>query len=315
MQAELSLPPPAARREYRLTQQAADSAMISQAVEMTRGARLPILLLGQGAFVSRTHDSVARLARALACPVNKTPGGGAFLEGLEDRTFPYASPAGTEAVAQSDVVIAVGTEIGEPIHYGVGRHWARGNTDRKWIYVERNPLSFGVNRPIDVALVGDLRDIVPQLTEALEPLVRTPARELGQMVEAHAEFAAQLLASAPTRPVPVHPARFAIEATRRLPKDAVMVRDGGAVNIFTWACSQLAPRDLMWSQNFGHLGTGLPHAIGAQLAVGDSRRVVLVTGDSSFLFHISELETAVRKKLPVVCIVGCDYAWGLEVSV
>jgi len=94
-----------------------------------------------------------------------------------------------------------------------------------------------------------------------------------------------------------------------------MVRDGGAVSIFTGAFGQIAPRDLMWSQNFGHLGTGLPHAIGAQIAVGDKRRVVLVTGDSSFLFHISELETAVRKNLPVVCIVGCDYSWGLEVTV
>jgi thiamine pyrophosphate-dependent acetolactate synthase large subunit-like protein len=51
------------------------------------------------------------------------------------------------------------------------------------------------------------------------------------------------------------------------------------------------------------------------MAVGAERRVVLITGDSSFLFHISELETAVRKKLPIVCIVGCDYAWGLEVAV
>ncbi len=73
------------------------------------------------------------------------------------------------------------------------------------------------------------------------------------------------------------------------------------------------PRDSLWNQNFGHLGTGLPYAIGAQLVVGNKRRVVLVTGDSAFLFHTTELETAVRKNLPVVCIVGCDYAWGLEV--
>jgi acetolactate synthase I/II/III large subunit len=93
----------------------------------------------------------------------------------------------------------------------------------------------------------------------------------------------------------------------------VFVRDGGAVSIFAWTYSQLTPRDLIWSQNFGHLGTGLPYAIGAQLAAGENRRVVLLTGDSAFLFHIAELETAVRKNLPVICIVGCDYAWGLEV--
>lgn len=315
MQAQLELPPVAAPHVYRLTRQAASAAAIADAAALIRDARLPILLVGQGVFVSRAHASVAQLARVLECPVIQTPGGAVFLEGLEERTFPYASPAGTDAVAKTDLVIAVGTEIGEPLHYGVGRHWAKGNTTRKWIYIERDPLAIGVNRPIDVPLVGDLRDIVPQLTEASKPLARTASPELAGWVKAHAAFRAQLLASAPSRSSPIHPARFAVEATRVLPKDAVLVRDGGAVSIFTWTYSQWMPHDAMWSQNFGHLGTGLPHAIGAQLAVGDKRRVVLITGDSSFLFHISEIETAVRKKLPIVCIVGCDYAWGLEVAV
>jgi acetolactate synthase-1/2/3 large subunit len=315
MQAQLDLPPAPAPATYRLTQQAASATAMDAAVAMIGQAGSPILLVGQGAFVSRAHNAVAALAQVLQCPLIQTTGGVSFLEGLEGRTFPYASPAGIEAVAQSDLVIAVGTEIGEPMHYGVGRHWANGNTARKWIYIERDPQSIGVNRAIDVPLVGDLRDIVPQLTTALQEKPRKASPELAQLSKVHAEFQAQLLSSAPTRSVPVHPARFVIEATRLLPKDAVMVRDGGAVNIFTWAYSQLAPRDVMWSQNFGHLGTGLPHAIGAQLAVGNHRRVVLMTGDSSFLFHISELETAVRKQLPIVCIVGCDYAWGLEVAV
>ena len=33
------------------------------------------------------------------------------------------------------------------------------------------------------------------------------------------------------------------------------------------------------------------------------------------MFHIAELETAVRCKLPLVCVVGVDNAWGLEVGV
>ena len=35
----------------------------------------------------------------------------------------------------------------------------------------------------------------------------------------------------------------------------------------------------------------------------------------SFLFHISELETAARLRLPLVCVVGVDHQWGLEVGV
>lgn len=315
MQAQLDLPPVLRPSAYRLVHQGASAEAIATATAMIGQAKLPILLVGQGVFVSRAHDAVAELAHTLQCPIIQTPGAAAFLQGLEERTFPYASPVGIDIIAKSDLVIAIGTEIGEPTHYGVGRHWAKGNTDRKWIYIERDPLAIGVNRHIDVPLVGDLRDTAPQLTAALKKTERRGYPDIKSWIAAHAEFKTVVTKSAPTRPKPIHPARMAIEATRVLPKDAVIVRDGGAVSIFTGAYSQLMPRDVLWSQNFGHLGTGLPHAIGAQLAVGDTRRVVLITGDSSFLFHISELETAVRKKLPVVCIVGCDYSWGLEVAV
>lgn len=315
IQAKLDLPPAAKPDVYRLTHQAADPQQLARAVALVREARSPILLVGQGVFVSRAHEAVAALARVLDCPVIQTPGGAAVLPGLDERTFPYASPIGIEAVAKADLVVAIGTEIGEPIHYGVGRHWAKGNTARKWIYIERDPLAIGVNRPIEAPLVGDLRDIAPQFAAALKDVRRNDGSGLSEMVAAHRAFKAQVLQAAPKASTPIHPARFAVETTKALPADAVMVRDGGSVSIFTGAFGQTVPRDVLWCQNFGHLGTGLPHAIGAQLAVGDSRRVVLITGDSSFLFHISELETAVRKKLPIVCIVGCDFAWGLEVAV
>jgi thiamine pyrophosphate-dependent acetolactate synthase large subunit-like protein len=103
-----------------------------------------------------------------------------------------------------------------------------------------------------------------------------------------------------------------VEASRVLPKDVVIVRDGGASGLYFSGLLQLPPRDAMWNSNYGAVGAGLPYALGAQLAVGDTRRVVLLTGDSSLLFHIAELETAVRKLLPVVCIVAVDYAWGIE---
>ena len=154
-QAKLDLPPAPAPHMYRLVQQQASAEGIAEAVKLVKAASHPLLLVGQGAFVSRAHDSVAALARALACPIIQTSGGCSVLEGLEDRTFPYGSPVATEAVAKSDVVIAVGTEIGEPMHYGRGRHWAKGTTDRKWIYIERDALAIGVNRSIDVPLVGD----------------------------------------------------------------------------------------------------------------------------------------------------------------
>jgi len=314
MAAQLDLPPPPPPETYRLVHQSASESDVAAAVSLIRGARLPLLVVGQGAYASRAHDAVGALARALECPVIHTYPLSSYIEGLEDRTFPFGfSPASIEAVSNSDLVIAIGTEIGEPVQSGTGGHWAKGNVDRKWIYIERDPLAFNVNRHIDVPLVGDLRDVVPQLVAALKGSPRPRPPQVDSWVKMHADWKAQFVAKAPPPSVPLHPARFMIEATRAIPKDAVFIRDGGATNIFTWTYAQFSPRDSIWNQNFGHLGTGIPYAIGAQLVVGDARRVVLISGDSAFLFHISELETAVRKKLPIICIVACDYAWGLEV--
>jgi hypothetical protein len=65
-----------------------------------------------------------------------------------------------------------------------------------------------------------------------------------------------------------------------------------------WTYSQAKPHDVIWNQNFAYLGTGLPYAVGASVADGGKRPVMLVTGDSSFQFQMAELETAARLNLP-----------------
>jgi acetolactate synthase-1/2/3 large subunit len=314
MQAQLEFPLAPPPHRYRLTHQRAGDDVIAAASKLLKEANDPLVLVGQGVFVSRAHNAVVALARKLGAPIVSSPGVEAVLEGMDDRSFPYGSAAAAEAVARADVLLAIGTEIGEQLHYGRGRHWTKGHADRKWIYIERDPTAIGVNRPIDVPLVGDLRDIVPQLTDALGDLKRTLPSIVPDWAKAHAADKAKVAASVPKASTPIHPGHLAIEATRVIPKNAVFVRDGGASSMWFSGLLSYIPRDAMWNSNYGAVGCGLPHAVGAQLAVGDKRRVVLVTGDSSILFHISEFETAVRENLPIVCIVAVDYAWGIEAA-
>lgn len=309
-------PPVLPPEKYRLVNPAASAPMIEKAVELIKAAKNPVLLVGQGMFTSRSHKIVGQLAELLACPILQTSGCGMVIEGMEDRTFAYGfSPAGRAATGESDLCIALGTELGEPLHMGIGRHWEKGDAERKWIYIERDEMAINVNRPIDAPLVGDIRAVVPQLIEALKDSPRTESPEFASWKEMQKEWKAELLASVPSDQVPVHPARFIVEATKSLPENTIYAADGGSVTVFGWTYSQYTARDLVWNQNTGHLGTGLPYAIGAAIATNGERPVVLVTGDSSFMFHIAELETAVRKNLPVVTVVGCDYSWGLEVGV
>jgi acetolactate synthase I/II/III large subunit len=316
IQEVLDVPAVRAPSAYRLVNQSAGAAEIAEAVKLARAAKSPILLVGHGVHTSRAQQPVAELAKLLGCPIIQTSGGTSFIKGVEDRTFPYGfSRAAIEAVVKSDLCIALGTELGEPVHYGQTRHWVANAANRKWVYVEQNPLAIGVNRQIDVPLVGDVRAIVPQLVAALKDSPRQPSADLDRWIKEDKDRLAELATSAPSGKKPMHTARFVVEATKAFPANGIMVRDGGATVIFQWTYSQCKPHDVIWNQNFGHIGTGLPYAVGASVADERKRPVMLLTSDSSFMFHIAELETAVRLKLPLVCVVGVDYQWGLEVGV
>jgi acetolactate synthase I/II/III large subunit len=322
---ELDLPAPLAPAKYRLTNQGADGDRIAEAAELIKAAKNPILLVGHGVHTSRSGAKVKELADLLKCPVIQTSGGTSFIEGLEDRTFPYGfSEVSIDAVVESDLVIALATELGEPSHYGRWRHWVDNEANRKWIYVNQDATAIGVNRSYDVPLVGDVRAVVPQLTRALQGANLPGHPRLAEYIEREAKQIADLYEESTTRDdgtgnVPMNTARFITEATKAFPKDGIMIRDGGATVIFTWTYNQAKPHDVIWNQNYGHIGTGLPYATGAMLAdqaeTGKERPGMLLTSDSSFLFHIGELEVAVRKNLPLVIVVGVDFQWGLEVGV
>ena len=290
-----------------------DDTTVASAAAMIAAARLPVILAGHGVYTARAAARLADLARVLACPVVQTPAGRAVGPGLAGVTFPYggAGPL-REILAATDLVIAVGTEIGEQVHFGTRRHWRAGNEARRWIHIEADAAAIGVNRAIDLPMPGDLRQILPRLTAAVAPRAAHP--DLARWSAAEAATRAAARAEAMAHPdTPIHPARLVLEATAAMPPDAMLIRDGGALVLFQLAFGQGPLRDILWSQNLGHLGTGLPIAIGAMLA-DPGRPALLLSGDSAMLFHIAELETAARLGLPLVCVVGVDHQWGLEVG-
>jgi acetolactate synthase-1/2/3 large subunit len=98
------------------------------------------------------------------------------------------------------------------------------------------------------------------------------------------------------------------------PREAIFVMDGG--NTSLWCANYnpvYAPRSYLYTAKFGHLGTGLPYALGAKAAAPD-RPVYLITGDGALGFNLQELETARRYGLQVTVVVNCDRRWGMEVS-
>src|ERR1700744_2465438 len=233
---ELDVPDPLPPNRYRLVDQTAGEREGTEAAKSIPAAESPILLVGHGGHTPRTGAAVRELADLMQCPVIQTSGGTSFIEGLEDRTFAYGfSPAAVEAVVKSGLCVALGTGLGEPSHYGKTRHWAQNDAKRKWVLVEQDPVAIGVNRPIDIPLVGDLRGVWPQRGSALRDSPRKATADLNRWIKEDAAELAQLAENAPTGRTPVHPARFVVEATRAFAAfaaDGILVRDGGATVIF-----------------------------------------------------------------------------------
>ena len=98
-----------------------------------------------------------------------------------------------------------------------------------------------------------------------------------------------------------------------LPKNKILTTDGGRFMTEVW-CRISAPdaQSFIATTNFGSIGIGLQHAIGAGFAVPD-RPIVLFTGDGGFMMGgINEFNTAVRLNQDLITIVCNDSAYGAE---
>ena len=211
------------------------------------------------------------------------------------------------------MVLMVGTELGQHENYGRPPIWGLPG-QQKTIQVDTDPEAIGRNRPVDLGLVGDAKATLAGLIEEVEAISepRSPSERLQEFRHQTQQWENNLVALARDG-TPVHPAKLMLEVRDFFPRDGILVMDGGNTGLYCFQyCRVYEPRSHLWTSNFGHLGVGIPYAMAAKLANPD-RTVVIVAGDSAFGFNIQELETAFREKLPFICVVSCDYRWGMEV--
>jgi acetolactate synthase-1/2/3 large subunit len=91
--------------------------------------------------------------------------------------------------------------------------------------------------------------------------------------------------------------------------DAVLICDGG--EFAQWGQSMLPVRRRLINGVTGSIGSGLSFALAARM-IEPKAPVFAVLGDGTIGFHISEFETAVRRGLPFVAILGNDARWNAE---
>jgi acetolactate synthase-1/2/3 large subunit len=91
--------------------------------------------------------------------------------------------------------------------------------------------------------------------------------------------------------------------------DTVLICDGGEIG--QWAQSMLPLHRRMINGISGSIGSSLSLALSARY-VESKAPVFAVLGDGTIGFHLAEFETAIRRNLPFVAVVGNDACWNAE---
>jgi acetolactate synthase-1/2/3 large subunit len=301
-------------QRYRVLQPfAPDRALVKQAAAMLTEAAVPAIYVGGGVRHSGAWAELKALAEHLSCPVLLSPGARGLFPEDSPLCFIPLSTGGMSLRKEADLVLLVGTQLAQLDAHGGPPFWAPADR-QKVIQIDVDPEIIGRNRPVDLGILGDARAALAALLEEVETITgpRPPAERLQEYQRQSREWEEGLAALA-TETRPVHPARLMTEARRFFPRDGILAMDGGNTSMYCFQYLRVfQPRSFLWTSKFGHLGTGLPYAMAAKLAQPE-KTVLLVTGDSAFGFNIQELETAYREKIPVVCLISCDYRWGMEV--
>lgn len=293
---------------------APDPTLVAEAVELLTGASMPLIVAGNGVHHAGASGELRALAEHLGAPVMTTLGARGAIPEDHPLCLGPVLPLGGGIQHDADVILAVGTQLGETVGYLMPPRWA-GPDRQQLVHLDADPTHLGVNRLCDLPLVADARSGLAALLEAASAC--GPARTPAPATQAHLEGArglrAALAAGLADIPGPaVHPGRLALEVVGRLTPDTILCLDGGNTGIWAHLAMQVRrERSFLWTSHYGHLGTGLPYALGAKAACPD-RPVVLISGDGAFGFNLAELETAAREDLAVVVVVSCDDAWGME---
>ena len=286
--------------------------LVEAAARLLVEAECPLIHPGGGALRSGAWDEVRELAEYLSAPVSTSLGASGVLPEDHPMCLIAGGYGALGAQAMADVVLLVGGRLGDVDFWGQPPFWGEPG-EQKLIQIDIEPESVALNRAVDLALVGDAKATLRALVDAVQRLA-SPISERAHMAQIRAAQEAWLSPfqqQAASDAKPIHPLRLVRDVRAFFPREAITVVDGGNTALWAHYLNRIyEPRSFLWAADSGHLGTGLPYAIGAKLARPD-RPVYALCGDGAFALNIQELETAARLGLPFVIVVANDRQWGM----
>lgn len=288
-------------------------AAVDELADLIRSARRPVFVAGRGGRGAGPEiAALAEAAGALVATSAVAHGlfqGDPFNVGISGG---FSSPFTAATISEADLIIGWGCAL----NMWTMRHGSLIGPTAKVVQVDLEDRALGANRPIDLGVLGDSAETAAAVLARLRSFqhnsvgLRTP--EMARQIAEHARWNTELTEDLSTSKV-IDPRVLSRELDRILPAERIVSIDSG--NFMGYPSAYLSVPDefgFCFTQAFQSIGLGLYTSIGAAKARPD-RLPVLGAGDGGFLMAISELETLVREKIPLVAIVYNDSAYGAEV--
>src|SRR5262249_10516980 len=205
------------------------------------------------------------------------------------------------AIQEADLLLALGMRFDDRVTGNLKTY----ATNAKKIHVEIDPAEINKNVKVDVALVGDLGDVLAELLPEAEPRDRSPW--LAHIRTLKGDSAVRDIQNLPDTGT-LYAAHVINDLWRETKGRAVVVTDVGQHQM--WEAQydpHNEPRSLITSGGLGTMGFALPAAIGAKFARPDAE-VWVVVGDGGFQMTLCELATIVQEKIDVkIAIINNGY--------
>lgn len=281
--------------------QAPSDEAINRAVEVIKGAKKPLIILGKGAAYAQSEKLVQKLVAETDIPFLPM----SMAKGLiSDEDKHSAAAARSLSLSGADVVILIGARLNWMLSHGAAPTF---NPNAKFVQLEIEATEFDSNQKIDAPLQGDLNSILAKLVPALEKTgYQTPQAWLDEISAKTAENAAKFAKRVEAGETN---AKFGYYGTLEPIKEyflknpnTYLVSEGAnTLDNGRNMVDMKLPRHRLDTGTWGVMGVGLGYAIAAAVETG--KPVVALEGDSAFGFDGMEMETICRYHLPITVVV------------
>ena len=282
-----------------------DGAGLNLAAELIRNAKRPVILAGHGVSESGAMEQLRTLAERTQIPVALTLLGLGALPASHPLNLGMMGMHGeswvNHAIQDADLLIACGMRFDDRVTGSIATY----ATKAKKIHIEVDPAEINKNVKVDVALIGDLREVLEEL------LPRIPGRDGAAWLKTiNSSKGACAVLDIKNLPDSGHlyAAHVIHDIWRITGGNAIVVTDVGQHQM--WEAQYYhhdKPRMLITSGGLGTMGFALPAAIGAKFACPD-KEVWVIAGDGGFQMTAAELSTIAQEGIKInIAIINNGY--------